>query len=208
MRSHVFIYKPNYILNILFGVLPLQQFGNGCQLDVAGALVNGTNLAVSPVLLGKALSDEAHAAHPFHSLSADAPGDLRCKELGHRSISDKVFARFLFAGGVVNECAGGADFGVCLSYLMLHALEFTNELAKLLAVVPAVSGYHVSLVPRSLGLKYGRLTLQHFPRRPTRDLSSVRQYRYVLRSTGQWHTCIPCPLRRGGFPSGSPRRRS
>ena len=50
----------------LVGVLLLQQLGDSSQLDVAGTLVDSTNLAVTEHLLGCALADKAHATHPLN----------------------------------------------------------------------------------------------------------------------------------------------
>src|SRR5690242_17914303 len=96
----------------LVGVLLLQELGDGVEparrvvsqhacleekgvsvrsmdvLDVAGALVDGANLAVAEKLLGETLTDEAHAAHPLDGLAADLAGDLGCVELGHGGVAD------------------------------------------------------------------------------------------------------------------------
>ncbi|KAF1730330.1 hypothetical protein CRV24_009791 [Beauveria bassiana] len=125
--------------SVLRRILLLQELGNGVKLNVAGALVDGTNLGVAPKLFGEALADEAHAAHPLDGEARDAAGDLRGVELGHGGVADKVLAGLLLAGRVVDEGAGGGDFGVGLGDLVLHALELADQRAKLLAVVPDVA---------------------------------------------------------------------
>lgn len=107
-------------------------------LNVAGTLVNGTNLAVTEILLGQTLADETHAAHPLDAEATYTAGNLGGVELGHGGILDKVLAGLLLAGSVEDEGAGGGDFGVGLGELVLHALELADEGAELLAVVPAV----------------------------------------------------------------------
>lgn len=107
-------------------------------LNVAGALVNGTNLAVTEELLGQTLADKAHAAHPLHAEATYTAGDLGGEELGHGGILDEVLAGLLLASSVEDEGASGGDFGVGLGKLVLHALELADEGAELLAVVPAV----------------------------------------------------------------------
>lgn len=122
----------------LRSVLFLEELGNGVELNVAGALVDGANLGVAPKLFREPLADKAHAAHPLDGEAGHAAGDLRRVELGHGGVADKVLAGLLLAGGVVDEGAGGGDLGVALGNLVLHALELADEGAKLLAVVPDV----------------------------------------------------------------------
>lgn len=122
----------------LVGVLLLEQLGNGVELDVGSAFVDGTDLAITPELLGKTLTDKAHATHPLNSEAGNAAGNLGSVELGHGGVTDKVLASLLLAGSVVDEGAGGGNLGVALGNLVLHALELTNKGAELLAVVPDV----------------------------------------------------------------------
>lgn len=123
----------------LFGILLLQSLRDGLQLDVARALVDGSDLAVTEHLLSDALSHKAHAAHPLDGQAGDTAGNLRGIKLGHGGIHDEVLASLLLASGVEDEGAGSGDFGVGLRDLVLHALEIANELTELLAVVPDVS---------------------------------------------------------------------
>lgn len=120
-------------------VLLLQHLGNGLQLDVAGSLVDGSDLAVAEHLLGNALADEAHTTHPLNCRACHAAGNLGGVELGHGGVLDEVLAGLLLAGGVVDKSPRGGDLGVGLRNLVLHALELANELAELLAVVPDVA---------------------------------------------------------------------
>lgn len=57
-------------------VLAGDELGDRLQLDVAGALVDGADLAVAVELLGGEVLGEAHAAHPLDGLGGDALGDL------------------------------------------------------------------------------------------------------------------------------------
>ena len=123
---------------ILFRILLLQRLRDGLQLNVTRTLVDSTDLAVTEHLLSNALSHKAHSSHPLDSQARDATSNLGRVELGHGGVHDEVLAGFLLASGVVHESAGGGDFGVGLRNLVLHALEFTDELAELLAVVPDV----------------------------------------------------------------------
>lgn len=53
-------------LVLLLSILLLQVLPNGCQLNVACALVDRTDLAIPEILLCETLSDETHAPHPFN----------------------------------------------------------------------------------------------------------------------------------------------
>lgn len=108
------------------------------SLNVAGTLVDGTNLAVTPVLLSQTLAHETHATHPLNGETAHPASDLGGVELGHGGVLDEVLAGLLLAGGVVDEGASGGDLGVGLGDLVLHALELADELAELAAVVEDV----------------------------------------------------------------------
>ena len=125
---------------ILLGILLLQKLRDSGKLDVASSLIDSTNLAISPVLLGQSFSHEAHTAHPLDSLSRNSTSDLGSVELGHGGIHDKVLSGFLFASGVVDHGACGADLRPRLCELMLHTLELSYEGSELLAVVPDVAG--------------------------------------------------------------------
>lgn len=107
-------------------------------LDVACALVNGANLAVTEELLGQTLTDKTHAAHPLYAKTAYTAGNLGSVQLGHGGILDEVLAGLLLASGVEDQGASGGDLGVGLGELVLHALELADQGAELLAVVPAV----------------------------------------------------------------------
>jgi len=125
---------------ILLGILLLQQLGDSGKLDIASSLIDSTNLAISPVLLGETFSHETHTAHPLDSLSRNSTSDLGSVELGHGGIHDKVLSGFLFASSIVDHGARGADFCPRLCELVLHALELSYESAELLAVVPDIAG--------------------------------------------------------------------
>lgn len=129
---------PSHLL--LLGILLLQQLRDSGKLDVASSLIDSTDLAISPVLLGETFSHETHTAHPLDSLSRDSTSDLGGVELGHGGIHDKVLSGFLFTSSVVDHGASGADFRPRLCELMLHTLELSYESAELLAVVPDVAG--------------------------------------------------------------------
>jgi hypothetical protein len=130
-------YIPNpHLLSIHF----LQPLPNSRQLNITRALINGANLAVPEVLFRQALTHKPHAAHPLDGLARHSARDLGGVKLGHGGVHDKVLAGFFFAGCVVDEGAGGLDFGPCLRELVLHGLEGADELAELFAVVPGVAG--------------------------------------------------------------------
>ena len=79
-----------------------------------------------------------HSAHPLDSLPADATGDLRGVQLRHGRVLHKVLSGFFLPGGVVHQCPCGRDFGKGLSELVLHSLELTDQLTKLLPVIPDI----------------------------------------------------------------------
>src|SRR4051812_4646223 len=97
-------------------------------LDVAGAFINGTNLAIAPVLLSKTLAHEAHTTHPLHSKAAHTTSNLGGVQLGHGSIHDEVLTRFLLASRVVHQSPSSSNLGVGLRNLVLHSLELPNQL--------------------------------------------------------------------------------
>ena len=130
----------NASLRLSSRILLLQQLRNRVELHITRALVDGANLAIAEHLLRDPLPHEAHSAHPLDRLARDSARDLRRVQLRHGGIADKVQAGFLFARGVVDEGAGGADLRVGLRQLVLHALEGADELIELGAVVPDVAG--------------------------------------------------------------------
>lgn len=135
-----FINSNRYQLSLrLLRVLLLEKLGDGLQLYVAGTLVDSTDLAVAEHLLGDALTDEAHTTHPLNSGAGDTASDLGGIKLGHGGILNKVLASLLLTGGIIDKSACSCDLGVCLSDLVLHTLEVTNQLTKLATVVPHVS---------------------------------------------------------------------
>lgn len=126
-------------LGCLVRVRLLQELGNSLQLNIAGALVDGADFAITEHLLGDAFADEAHTAHPLDGRSGHAAGDLRRIQLRHGGVLDEVLPGLLLPGSVVDESARGGDLGIGLRELVLHALESTDELAELATVVPDVS---------------------------------------------------------------------
>ena len=123
----------------VFGVTGLG--GKDCySLDIAGSLINSSNLAISEELLCQTLPDETHAAHPLNCQTRYPSGNLGSIQLSHGSVLDKVLAGLLLPGSVVDKSSRGSNLGVALSNLVLHALEITDEAAELLAVVPDVLG--------------------------------------------------------------------
>jgi hypothetical protein len=64
------------LLDCLHRILLLQCLGYCRQLDVAGALIDGSNLAVAEHLLGNSLSNEAHPSHPLNGKTAHPACDL------------------------------------------------------------------------------------------------------------------------------------
>jgi hypothetical protein len=124
----------------LLGILLLQQLCNSTKLNVTSTLINSTNLTITPILFRQPFPYKAHSAHPFNGLSRNFTGNLRSIKFGHGGIHDEILAGLLFASGIVDHGARGADFGPRLGELVLHALELADEGAELLAVVPDVAG--------------------------------------------------------------------
>jgi hypothetical protein len=155
---NVWLFFKFFPLILLYRVLGLQELGDRLQLDVRRALVDSSNLGVSEepvpvlvfvcdrgtchvmdILLCWSFTDESHTTHPFNGQPAHATRDLGGIKLGHGSVLNKVLSGLFLACGVEDKSTRGGDFGVRLSHLMLHALEFTHELTKLLTVVPDIS---------------------------------------------------------------------
>jgi hypothetical protein len=66
-RNSIFIFSCFLApLVLLLSIFLLQMLPNSCQLNVACALVNRTDLAIPEVLLCETLSDKTHAPHPFN----------------------------------------------------------------------------------------------------------------------------------------------
>lgn len=120
-------------------VLLLQELRNSLELNVTRAFIDSPDFAIPEHLLSNPFPDETHAAHPLDSGAGHAAGNLRGVQLGHGGVLDEVLASFLLAGGVIDQGAGSGDPGVGLGELVLHALEITNELAELTAIVPDVA---------------------------------------------------------------------
>ena len=144
-----------------------QQFGNGCQLDQTGALVNGSNLAVAVKLFLRELLHKTDATHPFNAVRSSALSHLRIEvnaQMGtgggstghyetypggvqfcHGSFLHEGLTGLLQAGSIVDHVLCCFDFHGDLSHLVLHALEVANVVVELLAL-PQVwqGGFHAA----------------------------------------------------------------
>ena len=105
------------------------------QLNVAGALVNSTDLTVTPVLLNTLLASEANATEPFDSTARGTLSCLARIQLGHSGLLREGTALFLQTSSVVYHQTGSLDLSGNLRHLELQALELGDRLGELLTVV-------------------------------------------------------------------------
>jgi hypothetical protein len=108
--------------------------GNGLQLDIAGSLVDLTDLAIAKILLDRELACEAHASQPLDTVRCRSLGHLRSVQLAHGCLLDEWQAGVLELGGVVHHQTRSLDFRGDLCILVLHSLKVDQACVELLAV--------------------------------------------------------------------------
>ncbi|ALC43833.1 CG11637 [Drosophila busckii] len=114
--------------------LILNALGNGAQLHVGGALVDGADLGVTIEFLLWEVAGEANAAHPVNALGGSALSHLRGKELGHGRLLLEGHASLLHAGCVVGEQTSSLNLCGNCGNLVLHGLEVVDGITELLAL--------------------------------------------------------------------------
>jgi len=121
-------------LEFLAGVLLLDALGNGAELHVGGALVDGSDLHVTVVLLLGEIAGEANASHPVDALDGRPLGHLRSVVLGHGGLLLEGHSLLLQTSRIVGHQAGGLDFRGHGGDLVLHRLEVVDGFSELLAL--------------------------------------------------------------------------
>ena len=137
--------------------------------------VDPPDLGVPVQLLHRIILGDPHAAVHFDGLRRHLLGDLRTVILRHGRLRQERQPGVAQARGVVHQQARRLHFHRHLRQFELHALEFADGLAELLA------------------LAWRRPRRGPARRAPGR--SSARRWRCALRSASRWRSCSPCPPR-------------
>src|ERR687884_1007279 len=103
-------------------------------LNLAGALADGAELRIAPVLFRRVIFDVAIAAVYLHGLLRYANGDFAGVELGHRGLFRRRLAGVLQGGGLIRQQARRFDLCRHVGELELNRLELGNRAPELVAL--------------------------------------------------------------------------